>query len=276
MKKKIDNLALIGGSNDLPLFAFGSIKKKFKKFIYINISINNKKKLPKNRFIYNLKIFELEKCIDLLRSNKITHICFLGSVSRPDLTTFKLDKILSKYMSSLLIASSEGDGSILNNIVNIFKNEGFITKSFIDVFPNQYLLDEEREMLSITEKNDVDKGVSLLKTLSKFDNAQSCAISNGYILAIEAVEGTDKMLSRINSIKKKISRDIVEGVLIKMPKTDQNLKIDLPTVGLNTLQMMYRNKLNVLAVVKDLTIVVEKVNFYKALKKYKIKLHFID
>ena len=179
-------------------------------------------------------------------------------------------------MSSLLIASSEGDGSILNNIVNIFKNEGFITKSFVDVFSKEYLLEEEREVLSIIEKNDVDKGVSLLKALSKFDNAQSCAISNGYILAIEAVEGTDKMLSRINSIKKKISRDIVEGVLIKMPKTDQNLKIDLPTVGLNTLQMMYRNKLNVLAVVKDLTIVVEKVNFYKALKKYKIKLHFID
>ena len=51
MKKKFDNLALIGGSNDLPLFAFGSIKKKFKKFIFINISINNKKKLPKNRVI---------------------------------------------------------------------------------------------------------------------------------------------------------------------------------------------------------------------------------
>jgi len=276
MKKKFDNLALIGGNNDLPLFAFSSIKKKFKTFIYVNISINNKKKLPKNRFVHNLKLFELEKCIDLLRINNITHICFLGSVSRPDLTKLKLDKILNKYMSSLLIAFSEGDGSILNNIVNIFKNEGFITKSFIDVFPNEYLLDEEREVLSITEKNDVDKGVSLLKTLSKFDNAQSCAISNGYILAIEAVEGTDKMLSRINSIKKKISRDIVEGVLIKMPKTDQNLKIDLPAVGLNTLQMMYENKLNVLAVDKDLTIVVEKVKFYKALKKYKIKLYFIN
>jgi len=276
MKKKFDNLALIGGNNDLPLFAFSSIKKKFKTFIYINISINNKKKLPKNRFVHNLKLFELEKCIDLLRINNITHICFLGSVSRPDLTKLKLDKILNKYMSSLLIAFSEGDGSILNNIVNIFKNEGFIIKSFIDVFPNEYLLDEERDVLSITEKNDVDKGVSLLKTLSNFDNAQSCVISNGYILAIEAVEGTDKMLTRINSIKKKISRDIVEGVLIKMPKTDQNLKIDLPAVGLNTLQMMYENKLNVLAVDKDLTIVVEKVKFYKALKKYKIKLYFIN
>ena len=276
MKKKFDNLALIGGNNDLPLFAFSSIKKKFKTFIYINISINNKKKLPKNRFVHNLKLFELEKCIDLLRINNITHICFLGSVSRPDLTKLKLDKILNKYMSSLLIAFSEGDGSILNNIVNIFKNEGFIIKSFIDVFPNEYLLDEERDVLSITEKNDVDKGVSLLKTLSNFDNAQSCVISNGYILAIEAVEGTDKMLTRINSIKKKISRDIVEGELIKMPKTDQNLKIDLPAVGLNTLQMMYENKLNVLAVDKDLTIVVEKVKFYKALKKYKIKLYFIN
>ena len=47
MKKKFDNLALIGGNNDLPLFAFSSIKKKFKKFIYVNISINNKKSSQK-------------------------------------------------------------------------------------------------------------------------------------------------------------------------------------------------------------------------------------
>ena len=101
-------------------------------------------------------------------------------------------------------------------------------------------------------------------------------ISNGYILAIEAVEGTDKMLSRINSIKRKISRNIIEGALIKVPKTKQSLKVDLPTVGPNTLKLMYKNKLNVLGVRKDKTIVVEKLKFYKLLKKYQIKLHFVD
>ena len=101
-------------------------------------------------------------------------------------------------------------------------------------------------------------------------------ISNGYILAIEAVEGTDKMLTRVNPIKRKISRNIIEGALIKLPKTKQSLQVDLPTVGPHTLELMYKNKLNVLGVSKDSTIVVEKLKFYKLLKKYQIKLHFLD
>jgi DUF1009 family protein len=84
------------------------------------------------------------------------------------------------------------------------------------------------------------------------------------------------MLSRINSIKSKISRNIVEGCLVKLPKIQQSLKIDLPTVGVNTLELMYKNKLNVLAVSKQSTIVVEKNKFYKSLAKYKIKLYFTD
>ena len=66
MNKKIDNLALIGGDNELPLLAYNSIKKKFKNFIYIDISRSNKKKLLNKKFVHHLKIFELEKCINLL------------------------------------------------------------------------------------------------------------------------------------------------------------------------------------------------------------------
>ena len=84
------------------------------------------------------------------------------------------------------------------------------------------------------------------------------------------------MLSRIKSIKNKISRNIVEGCLVKIPKTQQSLNIDLPTVGVNTLELMFKNKLNVLAVSKQKTIVVEKDKFYKTLVKYNIKLYFID
>ena len=84
------------------------------------------------------------------------------------------------------------------------------------------------------------------------------------------------MISRIRSIKKKISRDLIEGCLIKIPKEKQNLKIDLPTVGVKTLDMMYKNKLNVLALRKDLTIVVEKNKFYQSLKKNNITLTIVN
>jgi len=276
MKNQLNNLALIGGDNELPLFAYDSIKKKYKDFIYINLSVNNKKKLLNKMNVYNLKLFELEKCIDLLNNKKINNLCFLGSVNRPDFSKLKLDKILSKYINNLIAASKDGDGKILSSIIDIFKTEGFITNSFIDIFPSEYLLDKCYLGISSNEKKDVDKGINLLNTLSSYDNAQACVISNGYILSIEAVEGTDKMLSRIKSIKKKISRNIVEGCLVKIPKIQQDLKIDLPTIGVNTLELMFKNKLNILAVNKLSTIVVEKEEFYKALVKYNIKLYFID
>jgi len=276
MKNQLNNLALIGGDNELPLFAYNSIKKKYKNFIYINLSINNKKKLLNKKYVYNLKLFELEKCISLLNSKKIKYLCFLGSVSRPDFSKLKLDKVLSKYINNLITASKEGDGKILSSVIDIFKTEGFVTNSFIDIFPSEYLLDKSYLDISSNEKKDVDKGINLLNTLSSYDNAQACVISNGYILSIEAVEGTDKMLSRIKSIKKKISRNIVEGCLVKIPKIQQDLKIDLPTIGVKTLELMFKNKLNILAVSKHTTIVVEKVKFYKALVRYNIKLYFID
>ncbi len=276
MKNTFNNLAIIGGDNDLPLHAYKSVKKKFKNFIYINISKLNKSSLKSFKHVYHLEIYELRKCIDLLNKNNISQICFLGSVNRPDLSSLKIDNILNKYINELIAASKIGDGNILDTIVKIFSKEGFLTKSFIDIFPEQYLLDEEFNKISAKDKNDIKKGISILNSVSQYDNAQSCIVSDGYILAIEAIEGTDKMISRIRSIKRKISRDLIEGCLIKIPKKNQNLKIDLPTIGVKTLDMMYKNKLNVLAVQKNLTIVVEKKKFYKSLKNYNIALYFVN
>ena len=276
MKSKHDNLAIIGGNNELPLRAYNSAKKKFKNFLYINISKKNKSLLKPVKNVYHFKIYELEKCLNLLNKNNISQVCFIGSLDRPNLSSIRIDRVLKKYINDLIGSSKIGDGNILDTIVNIFAEEGFLTKSFIDIFPDEYLLDVEFNKITNQDKNDIEKGILVLNSISQYDNAQSCVVSNGYILAIEAVEGTDKMISRIKSIKKKISRDLSEGCLIKIPKVKQNLKIDLPTVGVNTLDMMHRNKLNVLAVQKDLTIVVDKKKFYKSLKKYSISLSFID
>jgi DUF1009 family protein len=276
MKKMHEALAIIGGDNYLPLQAYDSVKKKFKKFIYINISKQNKSLLKSYKNVYHFEIYELEKCIDLLIKNNISNICFLGSINRPDLSSLRIDNILKKYINDLIASSKIGDGNILDEIIQIFAKEGFLTKSFIDIFPDEYLLDYEYNKITNQDKKDIEKGVQILNSISQYDNAQSCVVLDGYILAIEAVEGTDKMISRIHSVKKKISRDLIEGCLIKIPKKNQNLNIDLPTVGVKTLTMMYRNKINVLAIRKNLTIVVDKKKFYSSLKKYNISLSFIN
>ena len=276
MKYNFDNLAIIGGDNNLPLYAYNSVKKKFNKFIYINISKQNKSLLKSYKKTFHFEIHELERCIDLLNKNNISNICFLGSVNRPDFSSLRIDDTLKKYINDLIDSSKIGDANILDVIIQIFKKEGFLTKSFIDIFPDEYLLDVEYNKITNQDKKDIEKGVLVLNSISQYDNAQSCVVSNGYILAIEAVEGTDKMIKRIKPIKKKISRDFIEGCLIKIPKINQSRDIDLPTVGLKTLDMMQKNKLNVLAVRRDLTIVVEKKKFYRSLKKYNISLSFIN
>ena len=86
------------------------------------------------------------------------------------------------------------------------------------------------------------KGKKILDTLSKFDIAQGILLDNGYVMAIEAAEGTDEMLKRVAKIKLKNKGK--SGVLIKLPKKKQSLSYDLPTIGYKTVQLCIKSKLN--------------------------------
>ena len=166
MKNKFNNLAIIGGDNHLPLHAYKSVKKKFKNFIYINISKKNKSLLKSSINIYHLEIHELERCINILKNHNISQICLLGSINRPDFSSLKIDGMLKKYINDLINSSKIGDGNILNVIINIFDKEGFFVRSFVDIFANEYLLDKEFNKINDKDKNDINKGVSILNSLS--------------------------------------------------------------------------------------------------------------
>ena len=89
---------------------------------------------------------------------------------------------------------------------------------------------------------DFTKGKKILDTLSEFDIAQGILLDNGYVMAIEAAEGTDAMLKRVAKIKLKNKGK--SGVLIKLPKKKQSLSYDLPTIGFKTVQLCIKSKLN--------------------------------
>jgi DUF1009 family protein len=82
---------------------------------------------------------------------------------------------------------------------------------------------------------DIKKGVSLLNKISKYDNAQAAVVSNGYILGIEATEGTDQLLKRVASEKKKLNLISREGILIKISKNNQSNITDNPVIGPKTI-----------------------------------------
>ena len=81
------------------------------------------------------------------------------------------------------------------------------------------------------DKKDIKKAIITLNKLGKYNYSQGTVVRNKKVIAIEGRNGTEKMLKKCKS--KKFRNN---GVLVKFPKKKQDLRIDLPTVGLKTLK----------------------------------------
>ena len=126
------------------------------------------------------------------------------------------------------------------------------------------------------DKKDISKSIKLLNDLSKYDNAQSIVCVNGYIIAIEAVEGTDSLLMRAASIREKIKQiDNKAGLLIKIPKKNKSKLVDLPVIGVKTLKLVKKANLNGVAINPKYTIIHNKKNFLSFAYSNNLKIYSV-
>ena len=269
--KNSQPLAIIGGYDMISKAFFTESKKINNNSIFINLN-NNK---VKNKKIYNYKIFQLNKIFETLKINKIKNLLFLGKINRPNLSQVKNDGEIEKYIPLLLNSYQQGDGKILSSVLEIFTQNGFkiispieISKSF---FFNTVELDELNNYKDVI---DINKSKKLLNEISKFDNAQAVVCISGYIIAIEAVEGTDNLLNRVFDVRKNLNQlKNKAGMLIKIPKKNQSKLVDLPVIGLNTLRLIKKANLNGIAIYPKYTLVHEKIKILQYAKKYDLKIY---
>ena len=264
------NVCIMGGYDDLSKSFFDDLKKNKKQSIFINF---NKSKTKKKN-IYNLEVYELKKILNLLKLKNISVIIFLGKIDRPNLKYFKLDGEIDKYLPILHNAYKKGDDFLLKSILNIFKEYGYLIKSPLELSAS-YLLNKKdlNAYPDLRTRMDIKKGRDILIALSKFDNAQSIVIIDGYIHAIEAAEGTDQMLKRVIEIRKR-NNTIHEnkGVLIKMAKKNQSRLVDLPVLGPKTIEIVSKANLASIALEPLSTLILKKEIFLKKAKKESINL----
>ncbi len=270
------NICIIGGYDELSKSLFEDLLKNKKQAIFLNF---NKSNLKKNKNIFNLEIYELKKILHILRSQNISEIIFLGKIERPNLKDFKLDGEIDKYLPILQSAYQKGDDFLLKSILKIFKQYGYLIKSPLDLSSSCLLSKENLRKANLKFdpdhriKMDIKKGRDILNALSKFDNAQSIVIVDGYILAIEAAEGTDQMLKRVIEIRKK-NKTINEnkGVLVKMAKKNQSRLVDLPVLGPKTVQFVAKANLASIAFDPCSTLILNKSIFLNKVKRENIGL----
>ena len=221
-------IGLFLGDTDFSEVVLKKIKKLKKKYFIIDFSKNNKFK--KNTNSHRVSIGKFGKIINLIKEKKSKKVLFAGKIAKPKFSTLRLDLKGFYYMPNIIRAAKFGDAAIIKAIIKILDNEKIKVISSIFFNPELALKSGDYTKLkpNKSDSNSIKKGITYFNKLNSLDHVQAVIVKDKTILAIEDRQGTKKMLSRL--MKKS------DGILIKLPKKKQDLRMDLPTIGLQTLK----------------------------------------
>jgi DUF1009 family protein len=176
-----------------------------------------------------------------LTSRGILDAAFIGAVVRPGITDIRPDMGLIRHWQTITAAFRKGDDGLLSAVVDILEAHGVRVVSALDLAPDLAIANPGPVGARRPEgaaRGEIDLGLELIAALSPFDVGQCVVVSDGRPVAIEGAEGTDAMLARVAEMRRngRLKRETGGGVLIKAPKRGQNMRIDIPTIGPETVR----------------------------------------
>lgn len=187
-----------------------------------------------------LSFGELGKMVDSLKGAGCEELVFAGNVSRPDFSSLKLDWRAARLLPKVLAAARKGDDALLQAVLGFFASNGFTIRGAEEIAgtltaPAGLLAGPAPDESVMA---DLERARDVALEIGRHDIGQGCVVCDGLVLAVEAQEGTDKMLERCASLPEALrgTPDTPRGVLVKVPKPMQDTKIDLPTLGVSTLE----------------------------------------
>jgi DUF1009 family protein len=185
----------------------------------------------------DIGLTELGRCIGALRHAGCTAVCLAGQVKRPDFTKIKPDLLALKHLPRLASAAQRGDDALLSAVLGVFETEGFEIESAgepafgialgpgplgeIDPYPNH--------------DADIRRAIDAAREAGRSGQGQGAIVRDGEVIAAESWDGTDAMLLRCADPNRLAGER--RGVLAKVPKPAQDRRVDLPTIGVTTIEL---------------------------------------
>jgi UDP-2,3-diacylglucosamine hydrolase len=208
-----------------------------------------------------ISVGQIGKAVKLFRAENCRDLVFIGTLVRPALSEIRLDWGTLRVLGRVWAAFRGGDDHLLSGIGRIFEQDGFRMVGIRDVAPD-LLMPEGCLTLAAPDEAaaaDIAKGRDVLRALSPFDIGQATVVIDGHVVGVEDIEGTDGLLARVARLRVegRIRAGAARGVLVKAPKSGQDLRFDLPTLGPRTIEGAAAAKLAGIAIVAGNTIVVE-------------------
>ncbi|WP_171098893.1 MULTISPECIES: LpxI family protein [unclassified Ruegeria] len=166
-----------------------------------------------------------------LQTRGVTEICMVGAVKRPKVDPARIDAATMPLVPQLQQAMIAGDDAALRAVISIFEGAGLSVRAAHDLVP-----DLLPPLGCLTEAQpaegdlaDADRAVGVVRSMGAADIGQACVVLKGQVLAVEGIFGTAWMLQSLTQ-----RPDAGGGILFKGPKPDQDRRVDLPTIGPDT------------------------------------------
>ena len=260
-------LGLIAGDGELPVVLARSATQSGFEIVAISLSSDNTTALKRYcSKVYSYGPGEVQKTMDALHKEGITQITFIGKVHKGMLFRKpKLDKRAFRLLSQI---KRLNDDAIMLTVVGELEKEGIavLDQSIFlkELLAAKGVLGEHKP--TPEQLADIEYGFEIAKHIGKIDIGQTVVVQNKMILAVEAIEGTDRAIERGCRLGKK------QAVVVKVSKPKQDNRFDIPTAGVHTLKTMKKYGANVLAIEANETFIVQKDEMIEFADKNKMVL----
>jgi hypothetical protein len=254
-------LAMLCGGGSLPLTVADKVAASGRKVVLFPLR-GAAEGIAVERFPhYWVHIGQIGKFLRLARAAGCRDVVFIGSLVRPSLWQVHPDFKGLTVLPRVLAAYRGGDNHLLTSMGKVLEDEGLRLVGAHEVAPD-ILMPEGvlgRAQVSERDRADIALGLDYLHTAGKFDIGQAVVVAGRHVLAVEAAEGTDAMLTRVAEMRAngRVQAPRGAGILVKAPKPAQDRRFDLPSIGPQTVEGAARAGLAGIAVVAGSTIVAE-------------------
>ena len=201
-----------------------------------------------------VKLGQLGKIAEALRSAGCSEAVFCGGISKPHLFDVRPDWLGLKVLAGL---RSFGDDAALRAIAGALEGEGLKIISPMPLLPGLVAPKGPvgKRKLSADQRRDVEVGLQAARALGALDLGQTVVVKRGVVLAVEAVEGTDACIARGGAL----ARGGGDGpVVVKVVKPGQDLRFDLPAVGPGTVAALRAAGCSALALEAGQTVLIDR------------------
>lgn len=181
-----------------------------------------------------IRIGAVGRILATLRARGCQDVVLIGKVRRPSIFDLRPDAEGAKLLARIGRAAFAGDDGLLAAVIKVLGDEGFGVLGVHEIMdaalgPQGVLTRVAPDAQAMA---DIERGIAVARALGAVDVGQCCVVQQGFVLAVEAVEGTDAMLGRCGAL----ARNGTGGVLVKLVKPNQERRADLPTIGPVTIQ----------------------------------------